>query len=342
MEQVAFGALVVDQDPRDYPLHKLGADVVVPAIYRPDYSNVPVYMQGKQPACGAHGGSTLNIITQKENGDYSPRFLWSEIKKIDGYPLEVGTDLYSVLKTLKDIGTCDFNLVGNDVNLSLSEYAQVSSTPEIYSNASAKKIDSFATTFNPTFDQIKKSIYLNGAIALLFRCGDNMYKDANGNTSWKEADILPLSPDRFPMTSGHFVVAIGFDEKYIYFRNSWSKEWGANGDGYFGADYVKYVNAIGSAVDKSKIDFSFKFTKMLKYGQTSTEVTALQRVLKTLGFFPAEQKVTGYYGDTTADAVHKFQLAQKVDSIDNINTLQGKMSQVGPKTRAALNKAQGI
>jgi hypothetical protein len=52
------------------------------------------------------------------------------------------------------------------------------------------------------------------------------------------------------MDGGHFVVACGYDENFIYFRNSWSTEWGQNGNGWIDVSYIKNVVAIGTLLDK--------------------------------------------------------------------------------------------
>ena len=69
-----------------------------------------------------------------------------------------------------------------------------------------------------------------------------------------------------------------------------------------------------------------RFTHALSSGSTGAEVSALQIVLKRLGFFNGP--VTGNYGPLTAAAVKKYQGAHGLDQLGS----------VGPGTRAALNK----
>lgn len=340
MEKPTFGAVLQPQDVRDFPLAKLSTDVpeiLIPEEYQSDISKIEIRHQHKQPACGAHAGAILEGGLSSLKGEpcnNSPRFLWKHIKDIDGYPIEVGTDMYSVLRVLKNVGVCDISLLPNDDEanfLSLKDYRTPSVTPEMASSATERRISSYATIYSPTFEQMKQAIYLSGAIIIQYRCGQNMYLP-----SWKARDIFPLSPDRYPMDSGHFVVGIGYDEKYIYFRNSWGMDWGEDGDGWFGEDYMKHVYAIGTAVDADKIDWRHTFTKTMSYGEKSTEVTALQRVLKTLGFF--NQEPTGFYGSITSKAVMDFQVANNVASMAELNSLKGK--RVGNKTIAKLNQVQ--
>jgi peptidoglycan hydrolase-like protein with peptidoglycan-binding domain len=68
-----------------------------------------------------------------------------------------------------------------------------------------------------------------------------------------------------------------------------------------------------------------KFTAYLKPGVQNDQVTHLQQMLSTLGYFTAE--ANGYYGPATESAVKKFQAAHNLDTL----------GVVGPGTRAALN-----
>jgi len=77
----------------------------------------------------------------------------------------------------------------------------------------------------------------------------------------------------------------------------------------------------------------YKFMSNMAFGQTSGDIANLQKVLQHLGFFPATQAITGYYGPKTASAVLQFRLQYGVSS--NTDT-QGHS--VGPLTREALNK----
>ncbi len=70
----------------------------------------------------------------------------------------------------------------------------------------------------------------------------------------------------------------------------------------------------------------FKFTKSLNLGSTGSEVTELQKLLKTNGFYSGA--ITGYFGALTKTAVKKFQKAHGISQLGN----------VGPATRVELNK----
>lgn len=252
-----FGAIITKPDKRDFRLDLIGADVPIPESYSTDVSNIPILHQRQQPACGSHSATALKMIQEKnddeDNPNYTARLHWHITKSRDGIPLDSGMTINDLFKTLQSPSVCDLSLLDNNTSLSLQDYFNIVPTQAQLDNAQGKLIDNYAITYNPTFEQLKRAIYLNKAVIVLYRCGQNMYKGANGVSSWQEKDILPLSPNRYPMDSGHFVCATGYDKDYIYFSNSWSTDWGRKGVGYFGADYMKYVVAIGTAVDKKDV-----------------------------------------------------------------------------------------
>jgi hypothetical protein len=53
----------------------------------------------------------------------------------------------------------------------------------------------------------------------------------------------------------------------------------------------------------------YVFTKTLKFGMNNTDISELQRKLKSLGYFPSSQTITMYFGSITLSAVKKFQAA---------------------------------
>ena len=69
------------------------------------------------------------------------------------------------------------------------------------------------------------------------------------------------------------------------------------------------------------------FTVFLGLEDEGEDVRELQELLKCLGYFPADQAITGYFGPITEEAVKKFQSANDIDTF----------GYVGPLTRAALN-----
>ena len=71
----------------------------------------------------------------------------------------------------------------------------------------------------------------------------------------------------------------------------------------------------------------YVFTKTLRFGMTSSDVSELQKKLKALGYFPSTQAITQYFGNITLKAVKAFQSASQLVP-DGV---------VGPLTNKALN-----
>jgi hypothetical protein len=72
----------------------------------------------------------------------------------------------------------------------------------------------------------------------------------------------------------------------------------------------------------------------LKFGDKSDKVKNLQNVLKYDGEFLMEQSSTGLYGAITAKAVLAYQLKYSVSSLEELNSLAGRV--VGPATAKDL------
>lgn len=308
---LGFGAIEREQNLSDFHLGAL-SPTPAPAIYMPDYT-MPIEMQAQQPACGSHAGSVVENFYNKFR--VSPEYLWKKIKLIDGFPISAGTSMDAIMKVLQKNGVCSFDLLPNNPNVSLESYADPSViTPQMDSDASTRKLGTYAFQFNPSFQDIKNAIYNHGAVIMLLRVGQEWWVP-----SWAEKDILPLKTDQ-SISSGHFVTAFAYDEKYIYFVNSWSDAWGRKGIGYFGEDYAPRCVEIGTIVKTT-----YTFTKLLKQGMSGTDVGMLQKKLKDLGFFNVS--ITSYFGSITKQAVEKFQKAHNLTP-DGI---------VGPLTNAVLN-----
>lgn len=310
-----LGGLERPVDSRDFGLTTYQHPVALPDTFIQDLSVLPVFYQGKYGTCGAHAGATFDSALQKKT--LSPKYLWRQIKLIDGFPIEVGTDLRSIMQSLSNTGDCSIDLCNNDLLDSIESYTNPNDiTDQQRHDAYQNDITGYAFVDNPSWDDIRQAIYQNKVVIALVRCGSGWWQNTQGQNSWQEKDVLPLRLGNY--ASGHFVCLYGYDKNYIYFRNSWSTDWGRNGDGYFDQTYLPYVTELGTALP---LNANFKFTQNLWFGLRSNDVLQLQ---KRLGVYPQ----TGYFGPLTFAAVVKYQRAQGI-------TPTGFC---GPLTRASLNK----
>jgi hypothetical protein len=314
------------EDTRDIKLGAIAARTAY--TYPPTLRNeiaweATVEYQGGQPACGAHAGSKALGICRCAR--FSPRFTWANIKSIDGYPIDDGTDMRSIFKSLVNTGAVYFPLLGNDVTVSEYAYAHPLISSVLKANAVQHKGSAYGFADDITFEGLKQYISDHGPVILLMRLGSEFWTAPNGQTSWAEKDILPLrAPAR--IVSGHFVVAHSYDEKYIYFINSFGPAWGRGGHGYFDTSYMPYIVEAGALIDLS-------FNKNLSRGMTDPDVLRLQRALnsdpdtRVAASGPgAPGHETDFFGALTLNAVLRFQKKHGVPTTGF----------VGPLTRAAL------
>lgn len=320
---------VVDRttDIRDISLGAITAPVYTfPSVFTNEKAwGSSVEYQGKRPACGSHSGTKLEGLRRAAR--FSPRYTWANIKSFDGYSVHDGTDMRSIFKSLTKTGCLDFPLMGNDVSLEDEAYAHPVITPAMNQNAGLHKAPGYGFGNDISFSGLKQYIYEHGAIIITIDVGSEFWTATNGQTSWLEADILPLRPPKL-VTSGHYIVAHSYDEDRIYFINSWSDQWGRKGHGYFGRNYMANVRDAGALI-------SLLFTKDLSFGMTDLEVEILQQVLNkdvrtriaSSGAGSPGQETT-YFGQLTKNAVIKFQ---------NLYAITPSAGYVGPLTRAVMS-----
>lgn len=204
---MGFGAVEKEQSPTDFELGAVTFDVQIPETFMPEY-NFEIQMQGKQPCCGACSGSALKNI--QDTTDTSFTYLWKKIKVFDGFSVDSGTSLDSIMKALNKSGVCHADLLKGDISLPTATFAQNTGiTSEMETDALKHRVGAYAFTWNPSFEQIKQAIYKHKAVILLMRIGEEFW-----TPSWSEKDIMPLKPGK-SIVSGHFVVAFGYDSDYI-------------------------------------------------------------------------------------------------------------------------------
>lgn len=288
-----FGAIEIEQSPTDFELGAISLPVEIPDVYLPEWTS-EIQMQSKQPTCGANSGTALKNSQDGFNGSFP--YLWKKIKSIDVYPVDSGTSMDFIFKALAKFGVCSKDMLQGDTSLDTTSFLNsLQTTPEMDTDALKHRISSYAYTWNPSFEEIKQTIYKHKGAILLLKIGQEFW-----TPSWNEKDIMPLK-NTGSTVSGHFVFAYGYDEKYIYFINSWSKDWAKDGVGYFDESYLSRVMQMGTAVDLN----GYVFPRDLKKGMSGTDVGILQSYLKKEGLFNV--KITSYFGSITESAVKAFQ-----------------------------------
>lgn len=248
------------EDVRDFPLGVVQAPVDHPPVFMQNVAPVAILSQLKTPSCGAHAGNYLKMYEKyvelgmpQSTVSFSPRFLWTQIRALDGAKPDDGSNMRTIFKALQTKGTCDLSLCTNDSWLSNAQYCDPTAvTDAAKANALTNTVKSYA--FLPpssSFDDIKRAIYQNGGVLILMSVNEQMWTATNGTITWAESSVLPLRPatPAHPAVSGHFVFAHSYDQNYIYFANSWGTNWGRSGHGYFGVNYVSQLVEFGIALD---------------------------------------------------------------------------------------------
>lgn len=162
----------------------------------------------------------------------------------------------------------------------------------------------------------------------------------------------------------HSIVAVDYTlykgKKYLVVEDSWGSFNAWKGKRLISEEFFASRNTFAAYPINFKlfeveapipVPDTFKFKKDLSFiplnnkGQISdtalnekqkSDVIALQNVLKSEGFYPVNTESTGYYGAITSKAVLEFQKKYKVDTVEALDQLQGRI--VGSKTRTKLNQ----
>jgi len=202
----------------------------------------PVRDQGQEGTCVGFAATT-GMKEYQEKADYqkliilSPRFLYSECKKIDGMPpQEEGTTIRAAMSVLNSKGVCQEKFWPYQP---LKKNKPLSGAS---SNAKKFRILTYARILN--LDELCMSLATKGPAVLGIKVFPGIFKTKSG--------ILPLPKKGEYSVGGHAICAVGYDNKkqLVKFKNSWSAKWGDRGYGYIPFEYVrKYLMDAWSSVD---------------------------------------------------------------------------------------------
>jgi hypothetical protein len=236
-----FGCIRDTFDDRDFLMRAYLPIVKIPKQI--DYTGQmsPVRDQGDEGTCVGFA-TTVGMKEYQEKIDYrqlvqlSPRFLYSECKKIDGDPISEGTTIRAAMKVLKGKGVC---------RESFWPYAPHQTTKQKKgAPLDARKFRVIAYARIISLYELKTILATKGPPVIGIEVYQGMMETKTG--------IIPL-PKKFETPlGGHAICPVGYDDskKLVKFKNSWSAAWGRKGYGFLPYAYIeRYMMDAWSSVD---------------------------------------------------------------------------------------------
>lgn len=370
--QQGTGGLTSPHDGRQWTLASVGASTTYPASVFLDTDWMVASNQGKIGACvGCSGEEVIRLIiylTQmgKQSNPGTPdelswRFVYAMAKCLEGTVQPDGTDyrIYPRTATAND-GTYP-SLVAEilrkyGIPLAVNCPNDPTLDPDAFcfgrdlANIPAAAIADAVTrkggahvTDDVSQEGIQKALTYakanNGAVMILRRIGDTYWKDANGNSTYDPAKLLPI---RVPtvIVSGHEEFLTGYDfepgtgRMRIYWLNHWSTGWADRGRGWEYADVwmtlINELRVVVPALPQPVPTFKYHFTKQMNPGDKGPDVVALQHVLQLEGVY-GYPTFTGNYGPITTAGVKALQEKYAADILTPGGLTHGT-GNVGPRT----------
>jgi hypothetical protein len=283
----------------------------------------PIRNQSTSGSCVAHSlALALGIENYLEEGKFeilSARFIYSR-----GYVEPDGGMYYlQALEIARKEGTCleqqmpSIGLNENEMRKTDDETPNVRWVAQIYKANSYVFLPLDIDVIAGIIEQTKKGILLGTRFNKGGFANPEVILDKNG-------------------IYGHAVCCTSYTlykgKKALIFQNSWGRDnWGINGLGIITEEQFKN----GVVLAAYLVDFKYEPQKInkpkliinarnLKVGDRGNDVIKLQVGLQWLGYFPAEQECTGYYGGLTRQAVREFQknYSLQVTGIADLNTIE--------------------
>ncbi len=347
------------EDYRDIPLAAVfPIPATMPDSFFVDVSKLPVWNQNALGACVGHAGGKygqkMNQAETAQVANLSPRFLYALGKAADGLA-DQGTYPRVLVQQWQKYGCATEATVPNDTTLDHEAYVygrNIGNMPaQAFDEAKQYAIKSYAFP-GVTAAELQNAILNANGCMLMLAVGQEWWTSKSGQGSWQAADILPLRAPA-PIVGYHELYLYGYDHVdgrlRLWIFNSWSKQWGLNGVGYFFYDeYSQFIIESVTAVDLPNDwlehvhdlpkpgAFTHNFQAPLKYGDKGEEVKALQMALYIDGELKVDPSIFGNYLGQTAKAVMAFQSKYNIATPAEIEAIAGKSA--GPKTRAVLNQ----
>ena len=249
---IVTGSIPSPRNPKDFiSTAIIPQDIQIkPKVSWLDKDTVDIY-QGNHPICvGASGAGIKNIHETMEgtfvSQGFSPLFLYTMCKAIDGIPDVEGTFLSTAMEVLRSTGIIP------EKDLPLSTLRSVKSLPTLSEELKAKgvnyKISAYAKIPN-NISAVKQALEISPIML-----GLQVYANFANNVTG-----FIRKPNGFSY-GGHAVRVVGYDDTltkngytgYLTFKNTWGRNWGDNGIGYLPYDLTvdeSFVYEIWSCVD---------------------------------------------------------------------------------------------
>ena len=207
--------------------------------YTPKLS--PVRDQGDEGTCVSFACAS-GMKEYQELLDYaklielSPRFVYSECKKIDGMPESEGTTLRAAMQVLHKKG------VRREKFWPYQPYQNDKAKKGNLANAKKFRIKTYARILN--LNELRLSLANKGPCVIGVQVFKGMMKTKTGIVSRPKKKEYPLG--------AHAICPVGYDDKtkLVKFKNSWSEKWGKKGYGFLPYAYIeRYMMDAWSLVD---------------------------------------------------------------------------------------------
>lgn len=228
-------------DDRDYLMRAYLPVIKLPK--RIDYTQKmsPVRDQGDEGVCVGFAVAA-GMKEYQERLDYkkfvelSPRFVYSESKKIDGMPKGEGTTIRAAMKVLKGSGVCQERFWPYS--------AHQTDKPKKGVNPDAKRFRVLTYARILHLDELRMSLATKGPCVIGVEVFNGMMKTKTG--------VVPMPKKDEKTLGGHAICCVGYEDgkRVVKFKNSWSAQWGAKGFGYLPYAYIeRYMMDAWSSVD---------------------------------------------------------------------------------------------
>ena len=344
-EEKGLGALPNPVDTRDISLARVQANVTLPKKYKTDISKLVRRDQKQTGTCVGQAGAGLvdffNFLETGKLAGASARGLYALCKKRDGLS-ESGTYPRILAKVLTDVGSPTTDIVKDDFTLSERELVDILEDKTLLEASYPFRVDTnYAWVDDNDVEAMKQAVYQNKVILASLQVGKD-YSDGR---------MTSVNP-----RGRHYILVFGFEvlrngDTKFNFLNSWGKNWGDDGEGYFLwsemsnsiYDVLAFVDIPNAVLQQVKT--TFKFLNDLAPNDTGYEVTELQKRLAQETAVDGQPcfrykiagvvSYTAFYGSETQRAVERYQAVKGI--VSSGNPTSTGFGRLGSTTRASLN-----